>query len=93
MSAAFREHLERHPQSLDLALAGGEDYELLCTVPADRLDAALALGIRTGVPLTVIGTVTERATGLQLRGSDGAVKLLQIRGYEHFGGTSGDAGR
>ena len=93
LSAAFREHLERHPQSLDLALAGGEDYELLCTVPAARLDAALALGTRTGVPLTVIGTVTERATGLRLRGSDGAVKLLQIRGYEHFGGTSGDAGR
>jgi thiamine-monophosphate kinase len=93
LSPVFREYLQRHPQWLDLALAGGEDYELLCTVPAARLDAALATGAGVGVPLTVIGTVAERATGFRLRGSDGVAKPLQIRGYEHFGRTGGEAGR
>ena len=93
LSTLFREHVERHPQGLDLALAGGEDYELLCTVPAARLDAALAIGDSVGVPLTVIGTVTDRLSGLRLRGSDGVVKPLQIRGYEHFAGSGGEAPR
>ena len=93
LSLAFREQLERHPQWFDLALAGGEDYELLCTVPPAHLDAALALGALTGVPLTVIGSVTDRASGLRIRGSDGVAKPLLIKGYEHFGHTAGEAGR
>jgi thiamine-monophosphate kinase len=90
LSPVFREHLQHHPQRLTLALAGGEDYELLCTVPAARRDAALAVGARVGVPLTVIGMVTEPAAGLRLRGGDGVARSLQIRGYEHFP-RSGDA--
>ena len=64
LSPVFRAQLEQQPELLELALGGGEDYELLCTVPAARVDEALALGARVGVPLTVIGTVTgTRAPG------------------------------
>jgi thiamine-monophosphate kinase len=85
LSPAFRAHLERHPDLIDLALAGGEDYELLCTVPPERLAAALAAGDRAGVPLTVVGTLTEPAAGLQLRTDDGRLRPLRVRGYDHFG--------
>jgi len=84
LSPVFREHREHQPQWLDLALAGGEDYELLCTVPAVHLETVQALGTRTGVPLSVIGTVTDAAAGLRLRGVDGVVRPLRMRGYEHF---------
>lgn len=84
LSAAFREHLGREPGLFDLALGGGEDYELLCTVPAAQVDAALAAAARTGVPLTAIGTVTAAAAGLRLRGADGALRPLRVRGYDHF---------
>jgi thiamine-monophosphate kinase len=40
---------------LDLALAGGEDYELLVALPADRVDSAAAGVAAAGAGLTVIG--------------------------------------
>ncbi len=42
---------------LDLAAAGGEDYELLATLAAERLDAARDAVAATGSTLTVIGEV------------------------------------
>jgi thiamine-monophosphate kinase len=66
--------------SLDLALHGGEDYELLFTAPAKkRVPSQIA-----GVPLTCIG-VTTRSTppGILLR--DGRrISQLIPRGWEHF---------
>jgi thiamine-monophosphate kinase len=93
LSPAFRTHLARRPALFDLALAGGEDYELLCTVPPEQLAAALAIGTGTGVPLTVVGKVTDSAAGLQLRSDGGMLRPLRIRGYEHFPRGAGDADR
>jgi thiamine-monophosphate kinase len=66
---------------LDLALNGGDDYELLFTV---RPGKARSL-TRTlyGVPLTVIGEIT-RERDLSLFGFDGREKLLQARGWDPF---------
>jgi thiamine-monophosphate kinase len=91
LSAAFREQLAADPALLELAVAGGEDYELLCTVPAARVSEALALGEQVGVPLTVVGTVTGRAADLQLRGADGTLRPLRRRGYDHFPTASAGA--
>jgi thiamine-monophosphate kinase len=64
---------------LDLALHGGEDYELLFTVPpGKRVPAQIA-----GVPLTPIGVIT-RARGILVRNSKGVAYELQARGWEHF---------
>ncbi len=64
---------------LDLALHGGEDYELLFTVPpGKRVPAQIG-----GVPLTQIGVIT-RAHGIVLRGSKGVAYKLEARGWEHF---------
>jgi thiamine-monophosphate kinase len=84
LSPAFRAQLQGQPELLELALGGGEDYELLCTVPAARVGEALALGSRVGVPLTVIGVVLERRAGLCLRNGEGQVRPLRVRGYDHF---------
>lgn len=84
LSPAFRCRLEQRPELFDLVLGGGEDYELLCTVPVARVDEALSAGARTGVPLTRIGTVMERSAGFRLRDAAGAVRPLRVRGYDHF---------
>ena len=63
----------------ELALAGGEDYELLFTIPADRWEAAVA---SAGVPLTPLGRALD-GEGLRSTGPD-APDLDAIRGYEHL---------
>jgi thiamine-monophosphate kinase len=64
---------------LELALHGGEDYELLFTAPPEkRIPSRIA-----GVSLTCIGVIT-RSPGIFLRGREGASRRLAVRGWEHF---------
>lgn len=64
--------------SPELALHGGEDYELLFTAPASkRIPARIA-----GVPLTCVGVITPKREIL-VRSADGASRL-EVRGWEHF---------
>ena len=46
---------------LDLAAGGGEDYELLATIPPERLDDASARVAGGGVELTAVGAVSAGA--------------------------------
>ena len=66
--------------TLDMALHGGEDYELLFT-SGRRVPTRIA-----GVEITRIGEVTRRL-GMRIRGSDRRVRRLAVRGWEHFQGT------
>src|SRR5208282_3476223 len=67
------------PVDLDLALHGGEDYELLFTAPAvKRLPPRIA-----GVPLTRIGQIT-RGRRILLRDANGRVSKFVAHGWEHF---------
>jgi thiamine-monophosphate kinase len=63
--------------SLEQALHGGEDYELLFTSAA-----ALPAEIE-GVPVTRIGRATP-SPGMRLVGADGKRRTLKARGWEHF---------
>jgi thiamine-monophosphate kinase len=68
--------------TLKQALDGGEDYELLFTVPAIRkMPAAIA-----GVAVTRIGQVVRRRAGRPLVSlmTDGKRQPLEARGWEHF---------
>jgi len=66
---------------LELALHGGEDYELLFTVPkrlSDRLPSELG-----GVPLTVIGEIT-RSKRILIVDEQGRSRPLQPQGWDPF---------
>lgn len=63
--------------SLDLALHGGEDYELLFT-SRKKIPAKIA-----GVPVMQIGKIT-RARGMTTVGKNGLRQRLAARGWEHF---------
>ncbi len=69
----------------DDALGGGEDYELLATLPdAEAVEAARAeLKEAFGVPLTDIGLIVEGA-GLTAIEGDGTERPLEPAGWDHF---------
>lgn len=61
---------------------GGEDYELLAAVPAERLPRMQATFARHGRDLFVIGTV-EAEPGIRWR-EDGREVSVTVRSFEHF---------
>ena len=67
--------------SLSLALDGGEDYELLFTVPR-RLARRLPNAVR-GVPVTIIGEITRERRVL-LVDDAGRAKTLPAQGWDPF---------
>jgi thiamine-monophosphate kinase len=79
---AFCGEFGRDP--VDQALAGGEDYELLCTVAAQAFESIQdRYARRFGRPLYPIGKVT--ATGEMVRvDSDGNTVRLAPSGWDHF---------
>ncbi|HXE15518.1 MAG TPA: AIR synthase-related protein, partial [Bryobacteraceae bacterium] len=61
--------------TIEHALHGGEDYELLFTAPPDaNIPAQIA-----GVPVTKIGRVTDRPEIITYKGSN-----LEPLGFDHF---------
>ena len=65
--------------ALEYALSGGEDYELLFTVPREK--AGRLRSIRFEV--TEIGRVVQ-GTGMRLVGDDGRRTPFRASGYDHF---------
>jgi len=74
-------HAARNP--LDMALNGGEDYELLFTVRPAKIGAVEVLASRHG--LTRIGRITP-GRRIRLIGPGKRKKPLRTKGYEHFSG-------
>ncbi len=69
----------RSEVDFNLALHGGEDYELLFTVsPGKRIPGEIV-----GVTLTEIGKIT-REKGIRIRSEEGRVSNLVPSGWEHF---------
>lgn len=64
-------------------LAGGDDYELCFTVPADRRSEVLAAGKAASTPVTRVGRI-ETAPGLRLTDAAGAPLDLQLASFDHF---------
>jgi thiamine-monophosphate kinase len=76
---------ERGHDPLDLALHGGEDYQLLLAAPPDAVPPLRDLAARSKVALTVIGGFKEGDPAVTLRTSAGEGPLVP-RSHEHFGG-------
>ncbi len=72
--------VDRDPH--ELAVSGGEDYELLAALPPQRLSEASArVGAAEETSLTAIGDV-EFGNGVEIRLPGGG--LLETRGFDHF---------
>ena len=65
--------------------SGGEDYELLVTMPADGVGLVDELQTGFGVDLSELGEVTE-GSGLIGVDAEGRETVLEAAGWDHFAG-------
>lgn len=74
-----------HLATLEDALGGGEDYELLAALPDPEAVEAAGAELREGfgVPLTEIGVLVE-GEGAVAVGDDGSERPLEPTGWDHF---------
>jgi thiamine-monophosphate kinase len=77
LSAPARAVLAREPERLASLITGGDDYELLFTLP-QALETELA-----GLPVTVIGRM-EAGQGVRVLDGAGRALALGPGGYRHF---------
>ena len=70
------------------ALRGGEDYELLLTMPPDLLVQLQSLGSDHGITFTRIGEIRSRASEVPqvwLRDTGGNLSAVAAGAFDHFG--------
>jgi thiamine-monophosphate kinase len=73
---------------VDLALLGGEDYELLFTAPRAAWDAIEVAAEKAGGTVAAIGEVVARgsdASSIELLSRDGRPRTVPVGAYDHFG--------
>ncbi len=79
LSRSFQKAVSGDSTLIDLALAGGEDYELVFTSPLKDLDTQ----IDTDCKVTKIGIINPEA-GLRIRQADGEPYHCKRGGFDHF---------
>jgi thiamine-monophosphate kinase len=82
LSDAARHVLAAHPPSLERVLTGGDDYEILCTIPAGKWSAFAAGAVEHGIAVAPIGRVTGEGT-LDIMGPQGPLSFARLS-YTHF---------
>ncbi len=84
LSPAFQAYAaNQHAFPWQLAVCGGEDYELCFTAPAVNHQAILQLAKTAGIPVTVVGKVTD-SRHVQAMLPDGTIFKPSASGYTHF---------
>jgi thiamine-monophosphate kinase len=67
-----------------LALTGGEDYELLCAVPARHRRRVERLATRFRCAFTCVGECLPQRAGVRVVDADGNAVPMSAAGYDHF---------
>jgi thiamine-monophosphate kinase len=83
LSAAAANAIQASPELLDVALTGGDDYEILCTVPERSLDRFRQEADSIGIPLSVIGRVVS-GDGRPVFRMNGLERRYDVGSYQHF---------
>ncbi len=73
-----------HISPFSWSLHGGEDYELLFTVPPSQHQAVEKLARRHRIQITQIGMIQPRRHGIRIVHHDGTTHPLPQNSFEHF---------
>ncbi|MFM7697593.1 MAG: thiamine-phosphate kinase, partial [Limnohabitans sp.] len=84
-SAAISSAMQNLPfaKRLDMALAGGDDYELLFTAAPDQAEAVQQAANEADVSVTCIGRITA-GSGLQVLDLQGVPISRRFASFDHF---------
>ena len=83
LSDAAHELIASDSALLEAAITGGDDYEIVCTVPPGKASSFETAAAAAGVTVTAIGEIAS-GQGLDLRGPDGATMKLRRASFSHF---------
>jgi len=84
LSDAARDLVERGVVALEALIAGGDDYELLCAIPEDRVEAFAAAAESVGIAVSSIGTVVAGTSAPKFIDEQGREVALERLSYSHF---------
>lgn len=84
LSPAAEAAIALEPALLDLALTGGDDYEILAAIPPESAAAFEAEALRSGVPVVKIGVLSSVDSGAEWRMGNGSSRDFADRSYRHF---------
>jgi len=84
LSDAARAALIAEPALIETVLSGGDDYEILCTVPGAQAEAFIAAAKARGVAASAIGRVTAGKGAPRFLGAGGQPLALAQTSFSHF---------
>ncbi|MBI3700238.1 MAG: thiamine-phosphate kinase [Afipia sp.] len=84
VSEPVRKVLDAGQVSFEDVVAGGDDYEVLCTIPENHWAAFAADALRVKVAVTMIGSVAAGDAAPVFLGADGKPIALKRLSYSHF---------
>jgi thiamine-monophosphate kinase len=84
LSDAARDLVARDIVGLEMLIAGGDDYEILCTIPEDRVEAFTRAALVAGVAVSSIGTVVAGTSSPKFIDGQGREIALERLSYSHF---------
>ena len=83
-SSVVRELLKRGVVGIEAIVAGGDDYEILCTIPENRFEAFAQAAAVAGQVVSSIGTVIAGTPVPRFLDASGREIALQRLSYSHF---------
>lgn len=83
LSDAARAAVAADPAMLEVALTGGDDFEIVCAVPPAQADSFRAAARAAQVPVTDIGAVAA-GEGAAFRDARGAPMTFKRLSFSHF---------
>ncbi len=83
-SGAASAWLAEEPERFGAAITGGDDYEILMTVPQEAAQSFERDCRDQGLQITCIGHISAREDGVNIQGKDGQALHLERQSYEHF---------
>ena len=84
LSPAARAAVADRRDAFDVAVTGGDDYEILASVPEAAAPGYERAAAASGVPVAAIGRVTAASGGVVFRGEDGAPRAFARGAFSHF---------
>lgn len=83
LSKAARRALAAEPKAIETVLTGGDDFEVVATIPPAALDGFITAARAAGVPVTAIGRVTV-GRAARFLGPDGQPLRFVRASFSHF---------